>query len=76
VLSPKGYLTMAATNAVNETAVEQLIQIRDSGATNMMDMCMVQHLANERGMYELVVAIEDADRHGYMDLLHAMGQRA
>ena len=38
---------------------EQIIDIRDSGLTNMFDANAVQVLANERGHHELVLFIEE-----------------
>ena len=38
---------------------EQILAIRDTGLTNMFDVPMVQRLAFERDMYELVIWLED-----------------
>ena len=38
---------------------EQILAIRDTGLTNMLDIPMVQRLAYEREFYELVCWIED-----------------
>ena len=38
---------------------EQILAIRDTGLTNMFDKNMVQRLAFERDMYELVMFLED-----------------
>ena len=38
---------------------KQILEIRDTGLTNMFDTNMVQFLANERGYYELVVYLEE-----------------
>lgn len=38
---------------------EQLLKIRDSGETNMLDRNMVQRLAFDQGFYELVNYIEE-----------------
>ena len=43
--------------------------IRRSGETNMFDMNTVQHYAVAIDAHELVVAIEEADNSGYIDLL-------
>lgn len=37
---------------------EQILAIRDSGETNMLDTRMVQYIANREGFYELVLFIE------------------
>ena len=41
---------------------EQILTIRDTGLTNMLDIPMVQRLAYEREFYELVCWIEDHKR--------------
>ena len=38
---------------------EQILNIRDSGKTNMFDKSMVQELAFEKEYYELVVYLEE-----------------
>lgn len=38
---------------------EQIMAIRDSGATNMMDATWVQRLAFEQDFHELVIFIEE-----------------
>ena len=38
---------------------EQILDIRDSGLTNMFDANAVQRIAFERGHYELVCFIEE-----------------
>ena len=38
---------------------EQILAIRDSGETNMLDRRAVQRLAHQRGFFELVCFIED-----------------
>ena len=47
--------------------MEQLLTIRDSGATNMMDRPRVQQLALERDMLALVAVADDPE--SYMVLL-------
>lgn len=44
---------------MNETIKRQIITIRDTGLTNMFDLKMVQRLAYDGGMYELVLYIEE-----------------
>lgn len=41
---------------------EQIMAIRDSGETNMLDTRTVQWIANREGFYELVVYLEDNSR--------------
>lgn len=38
---------------------EQIMAVRDSGRTNMLDTNMVQVIANEMNLFELVIFIEE-----------------
>ena len=38
---------------------KQILAIRDSGETNMLDTRTVQYIANREGFYELVLFIEE-----------------
>ena len=38
---------------------EQIMAVRDSGRTNMLDTDMVQIIANEMNFFELVIFIEE-----------------
>ena len=49
---------------------EQILAIRDSGCTNMLDMNAVQLIAYERGYYELVCYIEDDERDYVQSILN------
>lgn len=44
---------------MTEKVKEQILAIRETGLTNMFDLNAVQRLANDRGMYELVIFIEE-----------------
>lgn len=44
---------------MDEKVKEQILAIRDTGRTNMLDTPMVQRLAFERDFYDLVIYIED-----------------
>ncbi len=44
---------------MNETVKEQILAVRDSGETNMLDTNMVQVIANRMGFYELVIYLEE-----------------
>ncbi len=44
---------------MTDTLVGQILEVRASGAVNMFDAAGVQREANDRGLYELVVFIED-----------------
>ena len=58
---------MATQSHADDEAMEQLLTIRDSGITNMMDRQRVQQLALERDMYALVAVADDPE--AYMALL-------
>ena len=44
---------------MTETIKKQILAIRATGETNMFDVNRVQHIANRKGYYELVVYLED-----------------
>ena len=44
---------------MTETVKQQIMAVRDSGETNMLDTRMVQYIANREGFFELVIYIED-----------------
>ena len=44
---------------MTEKVKSQILAIRDSGETNMLDSNTVQYIANREGCYELVVYIEE-----------------
>ena len=44
---------------MTERIREQIMAIRNSGETNMLDSRTVQYIASRDGYYELVVYIED-----------------
>lgn len=44
---------------MTEKIKKQIMAIRDSGETNMLDSNMVQIIADRKGFYELVVYIEE-----------------
>ena len=44
---------------MTNTIREQILDIRDTGLTNMLDVVMVQRLAYEHGFYELVCWLEE-----------------
>lgn len=45
-----------------EKVREQILAVRDTGETNMLDTHMVQVIANRLGYFELVCFIEDHKR--------------
>ena len=44
---------------MNDKIREQILAIRDTGATNMFDKITVQRMAIERGHFELVSFLEE-----------------
>lgn len=47
---------------MNETIRKQIMKIRDSGETNMLDTRMIQVIADRMGFYELVIYLEEHKR--------------
>ena len=47
---------------ITDKIVEQILDIRNSAMTNMLDTTAVQSIANDRGYYELVIFIEEHKR--------------
>jgi hypothetical protein len=47
---------------MSETVKKQILAIRDTGLTNMLDIRTVQRIANDRKFYELVVYLEEHRR--------------
>ena len=47
---------------MTEKIKEQIMAIRDSGETNMLDTKTVQYLAFHRGYYELVTYLEEHNK--------------
>lgn len=43
---------------MTNTVKQQILAIRATGETNMFDVNRVQHIANRKGYYELVVYLE------------------
>ena len=44
---------------MSETVKTQILAIRDTGLTNMFDLCTVQRLAYNMDYFELVVYLEE-----------------
>lgn len=59
---------------MDEKVREQIMAIRDSGETNMLDSYAVQNIANRRGFFELVMFIEDHRREYAAFILHGDGR--
>ena len=55
---------------MTEKIREQILAIRDTGLTNMFDKNMVQRLAFERDMYELVIFLEDEPKEYVKFIMH------
>lgn len=47
---------------MNAIIRKQIMAIRDSGETNMLDTRMMQVIANHMGFYELVIYLEEHKR--------------
>ena len=47
---------------MTEKVFQQIMQIRSGGKSNMLDLNMVQRLAYDAGLYELVMYIEEHPR--------------
>lgn len=47
---------------MSEAVKEQILAIRDTGLTNMLDIRTVQRIANDRVFHELVVYLEEHRR--------------
>ena len=47
---------------MTETVRKQIMAVRDSGETNMLDANMVQIVADRMGFYELVLYLEEHRR--------------
>ncbi len=53
---------------MTETIKEEILAIRDTGATNMLDVQTVQRMAYEMEYFDLVMFIED-HRHDYINFI-------
>ncbi len=53
---------------MNATVREQILAVRATGETNMLDTRTVQVIANRMGFYELVVYLEE-HRRGYVNFI-------
>lgn len=47
---------------MNDTIRKQIMAVRTTGETNMLDTRMVQVIANRMGFYELVIYLEEHRR--------------
>ena len=52
-------IVQTRSRIMDEKIKEQILYIKASGLTNMLDVTMVQRLANEYGFYELVIFLEE-----------------
>ncbi len=53
---------------MTETVREQIMQVRDTGLTNMFDLNAVQRIAYDMDLFELVCFIED-DKAAYVKFI-------
>ena len=55
---------------LTDEILDQVTQVRDSGETNMFDTTMVQRIAYDMGLFELVNYLERKEnRKAYFDLI-------
>lgn len=47
---------------MTEKIRQQILAVRDTGETNMLDICAVQYIADRMGFYELVIYLEEHRR--------------
>lgn len=57
-----------SNDRMSETVKTQILAIRDSGETNMLDTRMVQFIADRMGFYELVIYLEEHKKE-YVDFI-------
>lgn len=55
---------------MTEKIKDQILEIRDTGLTNMFDVVAVQRLAYDREMWELVQFIEECENEYVSFILH------
>ena len=53
---------------MNKTVREQILAVRDTGETNMLDTRTVQVIADRMVFYELVIYLEE-HRRGYVNFI-------
>jgi len=53
---------------MNKTVRDQILAVRATGETNMLDTRTVQVIANRMGFYELVIYL-DEHRRGYANFI-------
>ena len=53
---------------MNKIVREQILAVRDTGETNMLDPRMGQVIASRMGFYELVIYLEE-HRRGYVNFI-------
>jgi hypothetical protein len=51
--------TFAGGATMTDKVRKQILDIRETGLTNMFDVMAVQRIANDMGFYELVLFLED-----------------
>lgn len=53
---------------MKEKIKDEILAIRDTGLTNMLDLKAVQRIANDMNFYELVIFIEE-NKEEYFDFI-------
>ncbi|MCI9443713.1 DUF5049 domain-containing protein [Acutalibacter sp. 1XD8-33] len=54
---------------MDKTVRKQILAVRATGETNMLDTRTVQVIASRMGFYELVIYLEEY-RRGYVNFIH------
>ena len=55
-------------NNMTDKVREQILKVRDTGKTNMLDTCMVQRIGLKMRLYEMVIFIEE-NRTEYVNFI-------
>ena len=57
-------------NNMTDKVREQILKVRDTGKTNMLDICMVQRIGLKMRLYEMVIFIEENKTEYVNFILH------
>jgi len=57
-------------NNMTDKVREQILKVRDTGKTNMLDTCMVQRIGLKMRLYEMVIFIEENKTEYVNFILH------
>jgi hypothetical protein len=59
---------------MNDKVKEQILKVRDTGKTNMLDTCKVQRIGLDMRLYEMVIFIEENKAEYVNFILHGDGK--